>query len=616
MEVKQTATDAETTTVLHGQECGCPLCAGDTLDFSFWDAENYDGLPVGTLDDLANYLIEGFWNDINRTPEQLNVDGVGNNGVIYYNLSGIPENSGFDLGYTDPDGSTPERQELIRHAFDYLEALLGINFEETTELDPAITDIYFTDNSDAGKIAFAANSVIPGTSDIQFSVINLPESWDSYDNGFDSDTWKTLLHEIGHVLGLGHMGNYNGTSDTNRIEFANDHYDNSIMSYIAQNQNPNNPRGFDAPNTFSAADILALEKIYAPQGYATEAFLGDTVYGFNTTITEDVSAVFARMTDYAQTVVYTIRDDGGYDTLDFSGYTQPTIIDLTVTEITDTEATHSRIGYRGDLFLSVGTVIEAAYTGSGNDTLDGNEYDNHLAANAGDDILNGAAGRDLLEGGSGNDMLIGGADNDTLDGGHGTDTLDGGDGHDALIAGFDNGDGDTYIGGNGIDTLWIMNSDVQDFAFNIDMRKGTDQYGNTYSGIERIYGGTQDDRFIGDGANNTFRGANGNDYLVGLGGNDTIYGGNGNDLLGGGHGNDLLVGGNGNDLIRGGSGSDTAWFGGNILTYDFTWAGNFLLVKGQGSDRVAGDVEYLRFGSEVYGYDDIANNWVDEFAFA
>jgi Ca2+-binding RTX toxin-like protein/subtilisin-like proprotein convertase family protein len=49
------------------------------------------------------------------------------------------------------------------------------------------------------------------------------------------------------------------------------------------------------------------------------------------------------------------------------------------------------------------TLIENAFTGAGNDRLDGNEADNLLDAYAGDDTLTGGWGNDTLDGGSGSD---------------------------------------------------------------------------------------------------------------------------------------------------------------------------------------------------------------------
>ncbi|MFV1464915.1 DUF2891 family protein [Phaeobacter sp. JH204B] len=179
-----------------------------------------------------------------------------------------------------------------------------------------------------------------------------------------------------------------------------------------------------------------------------------------------------------------------------------------------------------------------------------------------DDWVPGAGGdgADILIGGNDNDLLSGGAGDDLLDGQGGKDTLDGGTGDDTLRAGFDDGTGDVFIGGAGRDTYDIANSDVSVYGFNIDLRDGTDQYGNTYSGIENILGSDTNDRLLGNGSRNYLHGGNGNDTLSGRYGADVLDGGNGKDILRGGHGNDTLRAGfddGTGDVFDGGAGSDT-----------------------------------------------------------
>ena len=76
--------------------------------------------------------------------------------------------------------------------------------------------------------------------------------------------------------------------------------------------------------------------------------------------------------------------------------------------------------------VSINSSNTAAATikgGAGSDTLTGNAGANKLYGNAAEDTLSGLAGADLLEGGAGNDGLTGGAGEDTLDGGLGNDTI-------------------------------------------------------------------------------------------------------------------------------------------------------------------------------------------------
>ena len=137
-----------------------------------------------------------------------------------------------------------------------------------------------------------------------------------------------------------------------------------------------------------------------------------------------------------------------------------------------------------------------------------NIYDAGAMSNAtnGDDVINGTNDDDVLDGLSGNDIINAGAGDDTLLANWGFDAFNGGTGND------------TYI---------IAGTAVEALVFDVNLANGSDQYGNTYSGIENIVGGTNNDTLWGDNSNNDLNGG---------GGNDTLYGGLGNDRLDGGGG--------------------------------------------------------------------------------
>lgn len=295
-----------------------------------------------------------------------------------------------------------------------------------------VIDIAFTEVSGAGgndgDIRFAnylggqntgyAGFPGPGTGgDVFISITEVPEDWPDLSAPFvGGHAFLTYLHELGHAMGLYHMGDYNGGSPSYLEDalFAQDTEQYSVMSYFqsqdAQNGNDHfRPDGVHVfAQTLMLYDIAALQATY---GANLTTRSGATVYGFNSTSALESPYNFAA-NPYPVICIY---DAGGRDRIDFSGFTGPTRINLAPGSFSDTQDLAQNVS------IAFGTVIEGATGGLGQDWISGNGVANSLRGLAGGDILLGRNGDDLLFGGLGNDTVSGGSGNDTVAGGSGGD---------------------------------------------------------------------------------------------------------------------------------------------------------------------------------------------------
>lgn len=224
--------------------------------------------------------------------------------------------------------------------------------------------------------------------------------------------FTTMMHELGHALGLNHMGNYNGEGTWTPSSFQDSRV-LSIMSYFGPSGGirSNEVMGADwtaangtyySPQTPMLNDVMAIQAIY---GASTTTRTGDTVYGFGS----NIAGTAANLYDFTRNLnpVLTLFDSSGSDTLNLSGWSTPSFVYL------EAGTYSSANNMTNNLVIAYGSVIENAVGGAGNDVLTGNSATNQL---------DGGAGNDQLDGGSGNDTLIGGAGNDTVTGGSGDDT--------------------------------------------------------------------------------------------------------------------------------------------------------------------------------------------------
>ena len=390
--------------------------------------------------------------------------------------------------------------------------------------------------------------------------------------------FDSFIHEFGHEFGLNHPGlyNYSGPGGVqinylNNATWTYDRQQHSVMSYFD---------GIDVGETsrWSAAtpliaDIEAVIRRFFStvdsNGVRTYQHIdlntGDNVYGFGSTQLGYQLTASGMQHD----IGFAIHDTGGTDTIDFSGSTAGTILDLRAGHFSSVNGHSNNIsifaGHNADVTdyyieNGVGSRYDDILIGNdGANVLDGRGGGDRMAGNGGDDIyfvdslddivreeLNSGddtvilLSRDLkirrianveniiyadvstIQPGGSNETPPSAGDNTLTSiafGGNGDDTLDGGAGDDTI---FGQGGDDLIIGGR--DSLAS-----RDINNTIDVEDLEDQ--------------TESD--------------DGNDALHGGGGNDTILGGQGNDILDGGDGDDTLSGQDGVDVFRGGAGVDT-----------------------------------------------------------
>jgi Ca2+-binding RTX toxin-like protein len=587
------------------------------------------GQPTGTIPQLADYLITGYWQS---------------NGAIahHWGSNAITFNLG-DLNATE--------QTIALAALNLWHDVANVTFVQTT----GSANINF--NHDGSMLA-ATNSFWDGSGIMSSATIDISSDWvTTYGIGLGTYSYQTYIHEIGHALGLGHQGHYNG-SGTYGIDnvYANDTWQYSVMSYFDQSNYGGASYRFVM--TPMMADIYAVDSVY---GAATTR-TGDTVYGFNS----NAGSIYD-FASYGTAPALTIYDSGGTDTLDCSGYGQNQVIDLN-------GGSFSNIGgLIGNICIYTTSVIENAIGGSGNDTITGNAADNVLNGGAGNDTLVGGAGADVLIGGVGDDtyvvdnagdvvtekanegtdtvqttlanytlganvenltftdngthtgsgnaldnVLTGGSGNDSFFAGAGSDIVNGGDGDDTLVGHdtiFDTvadvlnggngndtiyaGASDTIQGGAGHDVLYIVNSN----PININLGATGIEYIQSDFGNDVIDGSSQTVgiEVYSDGGNDTITGSAFNDIIWSGSGNDTVTGGDGNDVIVADIGTDNVSGGNGNDslyvdssdTVDGGAGFDAVYITGgtgmsiNMAATNVEWVADFVggndTINGSGS---------------------------------
>lgn len=279
----------------------------------------------------------------------------------------------------------------------------------------SIANITFTQVSSNGTISFAQSNARDDWAGMTYynwstggqindADIHLASDYYATSNpqerGIDGYGYMTMLHELGHALGLKHP--FEGSA---RLSSTEDDRDHSIMSYTDYDYGANvKMTGSSATQTLetttaSIYDIARLQQVY---GANTDTNSGNTTYTFRDQPTKTVSLYDSNSQGYlnhTQPVFrQTLWDGGGQDTLDLSWLTLPNDIDLNDGSFSSIGLSNS-IGQdwyagRQNLAIAYGAIIENAIGGSGDDILTGNLADNRLQGNAGNDTLTGGAGKD------------------------------------------------------------------------------------------------------------------------------------------------------------------------------------------------------------------------------
>jgi Ca2+-binding RTX toxin-like protein len=361
---------------------------------------------------------------------------------------------------------------VTQNAFAAIDGVVSLDFSQTfdaSEAEQVIVSVNKPSSDTEGFFEFPGNEYKGSTSD----------SWSlgAFNSGLDymrkaaelgggQYAYWTVIHEIGHSLGLKHT---HSESTGDALAVVGKYMDNEMYSVMSYNP-ASNANAYGHAVTMMALDVGALQALYGTETYADA----------NSTYTLlDARGGALNMTEGAVSIgraYYCIWDSGGADTIRYGNSNSSVLINLndatlnTSADTSDIKAmivelrvtnffkdlstalqqeitdkwhhaggffshvlTDSSAGYKaisGGFSIAHGAEIENATGGTASDLIIGNE---------GANTLKGAGGNDTILGGDGADTLYGGAGSDSIDGGRGDDDLYGNSGADRFV--FSNGYG-------------------------------------------------------------------------------------------------------------------------------------------------------------------------------
>jgi serralysin len=356
-------------------------------------------MPIIANDYRIDSLLAGAnlrWGEPKTTPN-----------VTYSFMTALPTYS------TSPDDAknfsvfTDEQKVAGRAIFKMLSDNFNVNFTEVADTGSSYGQINLG-NSDQGSVSvgyarypteYTSTTLSPNDGDVYIN--NLPSAGQLTGVVPGSNAWSTLIHEIGHAIGLKHPGSYNAgeparppAADEVVLPKAEDSESYTLMSYTTH------PQKIERVD-LAIYDRLTLTYLYGAKPQNT----GDDTYKLT-----DADGRWQKMW----------VDNSGTDTIDASAVTTAVTIDLTPSSFSSIGTlTDGTTATNKNFSMYVDTMIENVIGGVGNDTFTGNSVNN---------LINGGDGIDTVtyKGNLANFSLKKGASSITLQdkaGTAGTDTL-------------------------------------------------------------------------------------------------------------------------------------------------------------------------------------------------
>ncbi|MBP1807234.1 M10 family metallopeptidase [Rubellimicrobium aerolatum] len=381
---------------------------------------------------IDGILYDQAWSSGAGTTTQISVYIAGRGGA---------ESVGPDAAEVTAGPPGSREVAAMRTAMAAIEEVCNLRFREVGRAGDADVVWASVGQADAGGAGVLGYAYLPGTAwspasgDSQ-SLIAL--NHDAYaagggalaPGGYD---FCTVMHELGHALGLSHTHDDGpGGDGTPALPGVDGPWDlgdglmnQGVFTMMGYNDGwPAGPEGEPSGITSGyqsgpmALDIAALQFLY----------------GVNAAIRTGSDLYRLPAADVAGTGYACLWDGGGADRL-VGAASRANTIDLRAASPDQAPGgfvSHAK-GVHGGVTIAAGVVIENASGGGQGDHLSGNQAANNLRGLGGDDTLLGREGRDYLEGGDGADRLLGEGGDDRLLGGGGADRLSGGAGRDLFV---------------------------------------------------------------------------------------------------------------------------------------------------------------------------------------
>jgi serralysin len=376
---------------------------------------------------------------------EVSVDGTPTNGANAW-IDSLVWGGAWDDGdggtvtivwHATDDAYPWESYELtaLRQALAAWEAVANIDFVESDPESAESADIWYWSEDDIGLDGALGIHEVPGDSSGEplYGQFNWEAAgWGPIGLLRGGNAFITLLHEIGHGLGLAHPHDGGAQEDATVFPGVTDEFDDFGTSSLNQ--------GIFTTMSYNDGWLARFPGHVSASygGQATPMALDiaaiQAIYGANTTYNPVANTYTLPTANKSGTFWSCIWDTGGTDAINAGPTTASCTINLNAAPLTGANAggyVSSVTNIVGGFTIANGVVIENATGGAGSDLITGNAVRNVLSGGNGNDTINGGNGNDAITGGGGADRILGGVGNDTVTWGAG-DSVDGGGGLDTL----------------------------------------------------------------------------------------------------------------------------------------------------------------------------------------